>query len=74
MADRGEHHAEKPAFASGGVRLCEQVVILLAFVGTLDTAMVIVVLPPQVGVARERSEESIVGLGIGVDDATVGRR
>lgn len=72
LTDRGEHHAQEPAFASCGAGLLEQIVILLALVGTLDTTMMVVMLPPEFRVAREGCEESVVGLGIGVDDPPVG--
>jgi len=71
LADGGEHHAEEPTLASGSAGLLEQVVVLLALVRTLDATMMIIMFSQQVGVTRERCEEPIVGLGIGVDDAPI---
>ena len=72
MADRGEHNAQEPALATSGAGLIQQKVVLFALVRAFDAAMVVVVLGPKVRIARDRGEETIVGLGIGINDASIG--
>ncbi len=72
LAHCGEHHAEEPAVAAGGVRLQEVEVVLLAFDRAFGAGAGVLMALPEVAVSGDQGMEAIVLLGVGVDDATVG--
>jgi hypothetical protein len=68
-----EHDAEEPAVAASGVSLKEMEIVLLAFDGAFGTGAGVFVEVPEVAVSGDERVEAIVLLGVGVDDAAVGR-
>ena len=69
----GEHDAEEPAVAASGAGLKEMEIVLLAFDGAFGTGAGVFVEVPEVAISGDESVEAIVLLGIGVEDAAVGR-
>jgi hypothetical protein len=72
LAHGSQHEAEEPAVTASGAGLEQAEVILFAFDGALGTGAGILVALPEVTIPGDEGMESVVLLGIGVDDPPVG--
>ena len=73
LAHGSEHDTEEPAVAASGVGLEEMEVVLLTLDRAFGTGAGVFVKVPENAISGDESVEAIVLLGIGVEDATVGR-
>ena len=72
LAHGSEHQAEEPAVAASGASLKQVEVILLPLDGALGAGAGIFVALPKVTIPWDEGMESVVLLGIGVEDPAVG--
>ena len=74
LAHSDQHPAKEPTtVTASSTGLEEAKVILLAFEGSPGTGAGILMGLPKATIPRDAGVEVIVFLGIGVDDATIGR-
>ena len=73
LTHRGEHDTEEPAVAASGAGLAEMEVVFLAFDRSFSARAGIFVKIPEQATSGDRRVKAIVLLGVGVDDATIGR-
>ena len=72
LAHGGQHHPEEPAVTAGSARLEQVEVILLPLDGALSAGAGILVALPRVAIPGDEGMESVILLGIGIDDPAVG--
>ena len=72
LAHSSQHEPEEPAVTAGGASLEQEEVILLALDRAFGAGASILMALPKVTVPGDESMESVILLGVGVDDAAVG--
>ena len=69
----GQDQAKEPALPTSGLGLKQEKVILFTFDGAFGTGAGVFVEVPEVAISGDESVAAIVLLGIGVEDAAIGR-
>ena len=72
LAHSSQHDAEEPTVTTSGACLEEEEVVLFAFDRAFGAGAHILVTLPEVAFSGDEGMQSIVLLGIGVDDPTIG--
>ena len=72
LAHGGQHEPEEPAVTASGAGLKQEEVILLALDRAFGAGAGILVALPKVTIPGDEGMESVILLGIGVDDPAVG--
>ena len=73
LAHGGESKAEEPAVAASGTSLKQVKVVLFTLDRAFSRGTGVGVKLPEVAVSRDAGVQAVILLGIGVDDAAVGR-
>ena len=74
LAHGGQDEAKEPAFTASGAGLEKQKVVFFAFDRAFGAGASIEVCLPEVAFSGDESMQTVVLLGIGVEDAAIGRR
>ena len=72
LAHSGQHKPKKPAVTPGGADLEQVKVKLLALDGTLGARTGILMALPEITIPGDKGVQTVVLLGIGIDDPTIG--
>ena len=72
LAHSSQHQAEEPSVTASSASMEKVKVILLALDGAFGAGAGILVTLPEVAISGDDGMETVVFLGIGVDDTTIG--